>query len=57
VKNQFANALATLASMIEILEDVAVRPLVFEQQDEPAYCQAIEEMQKMKMKMYGTKIY
>ena len=45
VKNQFANALDTLASMIETPEDVVVRPLVFEQRDEPSYCQAIEEMQ------------
>ena len=37
LKNQFADALATLASMIEIPVGVKMRPLVIEQRDVSAY--------------------
>lgn len=42
-RNQFADALATLASMIEIPEGVDVRPIEVMQQDSPSYCNQIEE--------------
>ena len=38
VENQFADALATLASMIEIPTGVTVRPLLIETRFAPAYC-------------------
>ncbi|RVW88228.1 Retrovirus-related Pol polyprotein from transposon 297 [Vitis vinifera] len=38
VENQFANALSTLASVIEILVGVTVRPLLIETRSVPAYC-------------------
>jgi len=41
-KNQFADALATLASMVEIPEGGNVRPLVIECRDKPVYCCAIQ---------------
>lgn len=43
-KNQFADALATLASMVEIPEGVKMRPIEVEQRDEPRwYCNQIRE--------------
>ena len=42
-QNQFADALATLASMIEIPEGVVVRPLLVETRSVPAYCCLIDE--------------
>ena len=43
VQNQFVDALATLASMIDILEGVVVRPLLVETRSVPAYCCLIDE--------------
>ena len=43
VQNQFVDALATLASMIDILEGVVVRPLLVETRSVPAYCSLIDE--------------
>ena len=43
VKNRFADALATLASMVEIPEGGNVRPLVIERRKEPVYCCSIQE--------------
>ncbi|XP_058185730.1 uncharacterized protein LOC131302955 [Rhododendron vialii] len=37
LKNQFADALATLASMVEILIGVKLRPIMIEQRDTPVY--------------------
>ena len=37
VENQFADALATLASMIEIPAGVTMRPLLIETRSAPAY--------------------
>ncbi|XP_058219254.1 uncharacterized protein LOC131329863 [Rhododendron vialii] len=37
LKNQFANALATLASMVEIPVSVKLRPIMIEQRDSPVY--------------------
>ena len=42
-QNQFANALATLASMFDIPEGVVVRPLLVETRSVPAYCCLIDE--------------
>lgn len=42
-KNQFADALATLASMISIPEGIDIRPIEIEVREDPAYCLAIEE--------------
>ena len=36
--NQFVDALATLASMIDIIEGVVVHPLLVETRSVPAYC-------------------
>ena len=43
VQNQFADALATLASVIDIPEGVVVRPLLVETRSVPAYCCLIDE--------------
>ena len=43
VQNQFADALATLASMIDIPEGVIVSPLLVETRSVPAYCCLIDE--------------
>ena len=42
-QNQFAIAMATLASMIEIPEGVVVRPLLVETKSVLAYCCLIDE--------------
>ena len=42
-QNQFADALATLDSMIDIPEGVVVRPLLIETRSVPAYCCLIDE--------------
>ncbi|RVW63434.1 hypothetical protein CK203_058592 [Vitis vinifera] len=42
-QNQFANALATLASMIDIPANTTVRPLLIESRSAPAYCCLIED--------------
>ena len=42
-QNQFAIAMATLASMIDIPEGVVVRPLLVETKSVPAYCCLIDE--------------
>ncbi|GKV01717.1 hypothetical protein SLEP1_g14258 [Rubroshorea leprosula] len=41
-KNQFADALATLASMIQISGDDVIKPLVIEISQEPAHCMEIK---------------
>ena len=38
IQNQFANALATLPSMIQMPKGVAVRPLIVETIVVPTYC-------------------
>ncbi|XP_058080634.1 uncharacterized protein LOC131228784 [Magnolia sinica] len=42
-KNQFADGLATLASMLEIPKGVAESELIVELQEEPAFCLQIDE--------------
>ncbi|RVW63872.1 Retrovirus-related Pol polyprotein from transposon 17.6 [Vitis vinifera] len=42
-QNQFADALATLASMIDIPVDATVRPLLIESRSAPAYCCLIDD--------------
>eukprot|EP00261_Vitis_vinifera_P037221 XP_019078464.1 PREDICTED: uncharacterized protein LOC109123373 [Vitis vinifera] len=42
-QNQFADALATLASMIDIPIDATVRPLLIESRSAPAYCCLIDD--------------
>ncbi|KAJ9679424.1 hypothetical protein PVL29_021374 [Vitis rotundifolia] len=42
-QNQFADALATLASMIDIPVDATIRPLLIESRSVPAYCCLIDE--------------
>ncbi|RVW75495.1 Gypsy retrotransposon integrase-like protein 1, partial [Vitis vinifera] len=44
-QNQFADALATLASMIDIPVDATVRPLLIESRSAPAYCCLIDDME------------
>ena len=44
-KNQFADALATLASVIEIPVGVTVRPLLIETRYVPAYCYLIGDIE------------
>ncbi|GKV44628.1 hypothetical protein SLEP1_g51790 [Rubroshorea leprosula] len=41
-KNQFANALATLASMIQIFNNDVIKPLIIEICQEPAHCMEIK---------------
>ncbi|XP_058106413.1 uncharacterized protein LOC131249642 [Magnolia sinica] len=43
IKNQFADALATLASMLEIRKGVVEWELTIELQEEPAFCLQIDE--------------
>ena len=43
VQMQFADALATLASMINIPVDAIVRPLLIKSRSTPAYCCLIED--------------
>ncbi|KAL6310802.1 hypothetical protein AAG906_017437 [Vitis piasezkii] len=45
VKNQFTDALATLASMIEIPMGVTIRPLLIETRSTPAYCCLIGDIE------------
>ena len=45
VENQFADALATLASMVEIPAGVIVRPLLIETGSVPAYCCLIRDIE------------
>ncbi|PKI78379.1 hypothetical protein CRG98_001200 [Punica granatum] len=42
MKNQFANALATLASMVSITKENLIEPLEFEIAKGPAHCDMIE---------------
>ncbi|RVW92945.1 hypothetical protein CK203_032766 [Vitis vinifera] len=42
-QNQFVDALATLASMIDIPVDATVRPLLIESRSAPAYCCLIDD--------------
>ncbi|RVW26198.1 Retrovirus-related Pol polyprotein from transposon 17.6 [Vitis vinifera] len=44
-QNQFADALATLASMIDIPANATVRPLLIESRSAPAYCCLIDDME------------
>ena len=43
MQNQIANALETMASMMDGPKDDEARPIVVEQREEPAYCMTIEE--------------
>ncbi|WJZ96847.1 hypothetical protein VitviT2T_015494 [Vitis vinifera] len=45
VRNQFADALATLASMIDIPADATVRPLLIESRSAPTYCCLIDNVE------------
>ena len=45
VENQFVDALATLASVIEILAGVTIRPLLIETRSAPAYCCLIGDIE------------
>ena len=42
-QNQFVDALATLASSVDILTDVVIRPLLIESRFAPVYCCLISE--------------
>ena len=44
-ENQFADALATLASVVEIPAGVTVRPLMIETRSAPAYCCLIGDIE------------
>ncbi|RVW56783.1 Retrovirus-related Pol polyprotein from transposon 17.6 [Vitis vinifera] len=54
--NQFADALATLASMIDIPVDATVRPLLIESRSAPAYCCLIDDESQM-MVCHGIMTY
>ena len=43
IQNQIADALATMASMMDRPKEDEVRPIVVEQKEEPTYCMTIEE--------------
>ena len=43
MQNQIADALATMASVMEGPEEDEARPIVLEQKEEPVYCMTIEE--------------
>ena len=44
-QNQFADALATLASSVDFLTDVVIRPLLIESRFAPAYCCLIGDIE------------
>ena len=43
IQNQNADALATMASIIDRPKEDEARPIVMKQKEEPAYCMSIEE--------------
>ena len=43
MQNQIANALETMASMMDRPKEDKARPIVVEQKEEPTYCMTIEE--------------
>ena len=43
MQNQIADALATMASMMDGLKEEEARPIVVEYKEEPAYCMTIEK--------------
>ena len=43
IQNQIADALATMASMMDEPKEDKARPIVLGQKEEPAYCMTIEE--------------
>ena len=45
VENQFLDALATLASVVEIPAGVIMRPLLIETRSVPAYCYLIGDIE------------
>ena len=45
VENKFVDALSTLASVVEILAGVIVRPLLIETRSTPAYCCLIGDIE------------
>ena len=47
MQNQIANALATMAVMMDGPKEDEARPIVVEQKEEPAYCMSIEEDEVM----------
>ena len=55
-QNHFANALATLASMIDIATDTIVRPLLIESRLVPAYCCLIDKLE-LDMVCLGSMTY
>ena len=56
VENQFADALATLAFVIEIPTGVTVRPLLIETRSAPTYCCLIRDIED-RMDYHGTMIF
>ena len=52
-QNQFVDALATLASMVDILVDVIVCPLLIESRSTPTYCCLIDNTGQMMVRL-GT---
>ena len=48
MQNQIADALATMASMMDGLKEDEARPIVVEYKEEPAYCMTIEEDEENK---------
>ena len=43
MQNQIADALATMASMMDGPREDETRPIMVEQKEKPAYCMSIEE--------------
>ena len=43
IQNQIANALSTMASMMDGPREDEAQPVVVEQKEEPTYCMSIEE--------------
>ena len=56
-ENQFADALATLASMVEIPAGVIVRPLLIETRSAPAYCGLIGDIENQDVLPWYHDIY
>ena len=46
MQNQIADALATMASMMDKPKEDKTRPIVVEQKEKPSYCMTIEEDEK-----------
>ena len=56
-ENQFADALATLASMVKVSDGIEVQPLKIEVEKRPAFCLVTDEVEEQKPWYYDIMTY